>query len=221
MARATLRVTRDRHWISPYFFSVFVALKEKGLDFEIEGVDLHDGAQRQPAYAAPTITARIPALFHHVGESDFVMAESSAIVEYLEDVFPPPGHRAVLPTNVRDRARARQIMAWIRSDDTMPIREHRSTTTMFYEHAKGSLPEAAKPAADKLIAVASRLVTSDAAPLFGEFCIADADLAFILMRLVMNGDPVPETLASYAKYVWQRPSVKEFVETPRPTFIPY
>ena len=220
MTQASLRVTRDRHWISPYFFSVFVTLKEKGLAFDIEGVNLHEGAQRQPGYATSTITARVPALFHRTSDGEFVLGESSAIVEYLEDVFPAPGHRAVLPSNVRDRARARQIMAWIRSDDTLAIREHRSTTTMFYERSTSPLPEAAKSAADKLLAVAGRLVTTSA-PLFGEFTIADADLAFMLMRLVMNGDPVPDTLARYARHVWERPTVKEFVDIDRPAFIPY
>ena len=39
----------------------------------------------------------------------------------------------MLPAAPRDRARARQIMAWIRSD-LMPIREERATHTFFYKH---------------------------------------------------------------------------------------
>jgi len=38
-----------------------------------------------------------------------------------------------LPASPRDRARARQIMAWIRSD-LMSIREERATHTFFYKH---------------------------------------------------------------------------------------
>ena len=64
MTRPSLTLTRDRHWISPYFFSVFVALREKKLAFEIEEIALHDGAQRSPGYADASVTARVPALRH-------------------------------------------------------------------------------------------------------------------------------------------------------------
>jgi len=215
-----ITVTRDRHWISPYFFSVFVALKEKSIPFEIEGLNLHEGAQRRTEYAKPTVTARVPALFHREAGGEFVLAESSAIVEYIEDAFPSPEYPAVLPREIHERARARQLMAWIRSDDTLPIREHRSTTTMFYAKAKTPLPDAAKAAAEKLVAVAERVIKGPA-PLFGAFTIADADLAFILMRLVMNDDPVPSSVRAYAEHVFARPSVKEFVGVERPTFVPY
>jgi glutathione S-transferase len=219
--KKALTLTRDRHWISPYVFSAFVALKEKHLEFEVEPLNLHEGAQKKPEYANKTITGRVPALFHRTDLTEFVVAESSAIVEYLDEAFPPPTHAAVMPTELHDRARARQLMAWIRSDDTMPIREHRSSQTMFYERAKSPLPDAAKPAADKLVAVATRVIAKPDAPLFGAFTVADADLAFILMRLIMNGDPVPENVRAFAEHVWKRPSVSAFVEIARPEFIPY
>jgi glutathione S-transferase len=217
-----LTVTRDRHWISPYFFSVYVSLKEKGVPFDIEGVNLHEGAQKADGYAKPTVTARVPALFHRAGDAEpFALAESSAIVEYLEDVFCRPTYPALLPIDVKERARARQIMAWIRSDDTLPIREHRSTFTMFYEKAKEPLPEAAKPAAEKLVRVADRVIGEPNAALFSSFSIADADLAFMLMRLVMNGDEVPARVRAYAEHHWQRPTIQSFVNVERPAFVPY
>ena len=107
---------------------------------DTEGVALHEHAQKADAYAKPTITARVPALF----VEDFALGESSAIVEYIEDVYGRPTYAPVLPIDPKERARARQIMAWIRSDDTLPIREHRSTFTMFYEKAKDPLPDAAR-----------------------------------------------------------------------------
>ena len=45
--------------------------------------------------------------------------------------------------------------------------------------------------------------------------IADADLAFAMMRLIANGDPVPERLAAYVRGIWLRPSVQAFVNQPR------
>ena len=43
--------------------------------------------------------------------------------------------------------------------------------------------------------------------LFGEWSIADVDLALMLNRLRLNGDPMPEKLIAYAQSQWQRPSV--------------
>ncbi|MGV8577848.1 glutathione transferase, partial [Pseudomonas aeruginosa] len=46
---------------------------------------------------------------------------------------------------------------------------------------------------------------------FREWCIADTDLALMLNRLVMHGDPVPERLRHYAHKQWQRPSVQAWL----------
>ena len=48
--------------------------------------------------------------------------------------------------------------------------------------------------------------------MFGEWSIADADLALMLNRLVLNGDAVPERIADYARDQWQRPSIQQWVE---------
>lgn len=47
------------------------------------------------------------------------------------------------------------------------------------------------------------------------FSIADIDLATMLQRLVANGDPVPEQLASYARSIWQRSAVQQWLELTR------
>ena len=52
--------------------------------------------------------------------------------------------------------------------------------------------------------------------MFDAWCIADADLAFMLHRLVLNGDPVPPNLKQYAETQWKRPSVRAYVEHERP-----
>ena len=36
--------------------------------------------------------------------------------------------------------------------------------------------------------------------LFGEWCIADTDLALMINRLVLHGDEVPERLVDYATF---------------------
>lgn len=213
-ADATLELYTDAFWISPYVYSVFVTLREKGLPFETIAVALQDGAQHEPSFRDRSITGRVPSLAH----GDFVLAESQAIIEYLEDAFPDT--QRVLPAAARDRARARQILGWVRSD-LMPLREERSTHTMFYDHATAPLSPKAREAADKLLRVADLLLPAGATTLFGAWSIADADLAFMLHRLILNGDEVPARLRAFADAQWARPSVRAFVEHERPAFVPY
>ena len=76
----------DGFWTSPYAFAAFVALVEKALPFDVREVNLREGAQSTPAFVAKSVTARVPVLEHGA----FQLSESSAIVEYLEEIFGPP-----------------------------------------------------------------------------------------------------------------------------------
>ena len=213
-ASKTLTLFADTFWISPYVFSCFVALREKGLDFSVEPVALQSKEQHAPEYRDRTLTGRVPALRH----GDFWLAESQAIVEYLDDAFPDAPR--VLPRELEARARARQILAWLRSD-LMPIREERSTTTMFYERATIPLSTAGEAAAARLVRVADLLVPAGAGSLFGAWSQADSDLAFMLHRLLLNGHALPAKVRAYAEREWQRPSVREFVTHERAAYVPY
>src|SRR5262249_39363329 len=174
MADLTLWV--DAFFISPYAFSSFVALEEKQLPYELEEVAMHRAENRAPDYARHSLTARVPMLRH----GDFFLSESSAIAEYLDDTF--PGAPRLLPADLQQRARARQVMAWVRSD-LMPIREERSTNTIFYDPATEPLSAKAQQAATKLLAATDALLAPGATSLFGSFSIADADLPMMLQRL--------------------------------------
>lgn len=156
------------------------------------------------------MTARVPTLLH----KGAYLSESSAITEYLDEVFGAPDYSSVYPKNALDRARARQVQAWLRSD-LMPIRTERTTAVIFFAPNPAPLSEEGRASAEKLIRVADRLVEDGAQHLFGEWCIADTDLALMLNRLVLNGDPVPEKLRAYASAQWQRPAVQEWVKLPR------
>ena len=198
-------------WDSPYVFTVLVALEEKAIPFELRIVDLARGAQRAAGYAERSLTERVPCIEHGA----LTLSESLAIVEYLDEAFPAPAHARLLPVEIAARAHARQVLGWLRSD-LMPLREERPTTTMFYAAAKTPLSERAQASADKLLRVAERLIPAGETELFGAFSIADADLAFMLHRLLASGDPVPERIARYAARQWRRPSVRAYVERPRP-----
>jgi glutathione S-transferase len=198
----TLTLYGNAGWTSPYVFSAFVTLKEKGLPFELLLVDLAAKEHHRPEYRDASITGRVPALRH----GDFWLAESSAIDEYLEEAFPPPAHPRLYPADPRARARVRMVQALVRSDFG-PVRAERPTSTLFAgEPARPFTPEGAEAAA-RLVRIAGSLVKDPAGFVAGQFTPADADLALMLMRLVANGDPVPAPLAAYARAVFARPSV--------------
>jgi len=199
----------DAHFTSPYAMSAFVTLREKGLEFELLTLNLDTAENQTEAYAYLSLTGRVPTLV----QGEFALSESSAITEYLEDVFPQV---PVYPAEPRQRARARQVQAWLRSD-LMPIRQERSTLVVFYGLKGEPLSPAAEAAAHKLISAAQALLADGRDYLFGEWSIADVDLAVMLNRLILNGDNVPANLVTYAQRQWQRPSVQEWVKQARPS----
>ncbi len=198
-------------WSSPYVLSCFVGLTEKKLPFEVRTVALDEGAQRSPDYVRTSFTARVPALV----DGDFSLSESSAIIEYLDEKWPAPEHPALLPGDVAERARARQLMSWLRSD-LLPIREERSAEYVFFPLQTLPAPEPLSPAArravERLVTFAERVVPADGGALFGAWCIADTDLAMMLQRLVRTDEPLPPRLRAFAEREWQRPSVRAYVD---------
>jgi len=196
---------------SPYVFSVYVALREKGLGFRYEPIALENKEHHRPEYVDASMFGRVPAL----EREGFWLSESSAIVEYLDDVYPAPGRPSLLPLDPEHRARARQVMSWLRSGDLGALRNARSSETLFLTTKVAPLKAGAAEAAAKLIRVASRLVTDRTETAFGTWSVADADLAFMLHRLIANGDDVPENVRAYAARQWERPSIRDFLELPR------
>jgi glutathione S-transferase len=186
----------------------FVSLLEKGLKFDIKPLELFAKANQEPGYAATSITRRVPTLIH----GDFALSESSAICEYIDEIF--PGTR-LYPSDSRDLARARQIQAWVRSD-LMPIRDERPTFVVFRGARRPALSAQGVEAANKLFAAALRLLDGRGDNLFGQWSIADVDLAMMLQRLVAHGDSVPERLVDYANAQWRRPSVQQWINHERP-----
>jgi len=218
-----LRLHIDRFWVSPYAFSSFVALEEKQLRYELVELGLDRGDQRAPAYARASLTGRVPALSHAPGEgaSVFWLSESDAINAYLEEAFPPPDYTRLFPAELQERARARQLSAWVRSD-LMDLREERSAYTVFYAPTDKPLSAAGRAAADRVLRVADQLI-SEGHPqgLFATWSLADLDFAMMLQRLVASGERVPPKVRAFVDAQWSRPSVRRWVDHPRPTYVEY
>lgn len=208
MNNPPLRLYVDSQFSSPYAMSAFVVLREKGIEFEMIPLDLEASENQSEDYASLSQTQRVPTLVH----GDFALSESSAITEYLEDVFP---HAPVYPQDLMQHAKARQVQAWVRSD-LLPIRQERSTLVVFYGLKSALLSPTAESAARKLFSAAQTLLADSPEYLFGQWSIADMDLALMLNRLILNGDSVPPALVEYAQRQWQRPTVQEWVKLQRP-----
>lgn len=203
----------DSNFASPYALVAYVSLLEKGLKFEVRPLELFANAQREAKFASISITSRVPTLVH----GQFSLSESSAICEYIDETF---AGTHLYPADPRDRARARQIQAWVRSD-LMPIRVERPTFVVFCGAKKPSLSAEALQATEKLFAASLQLLEGRTDYLFGQWSIADVDLAMMLQRLVAHGDTVPQRLVDYANHQWRRPSVQQWINHPRPPLTEY
>lgn len=190
----------DHDFYSPWAMAAFVTLMEKQLPFTLHPLDLAQGAQHLPAYQALSPMQRVPLLV----DGDFRLAESTAICEYLEDTH--PDSQPVYPLQPSLRAQARQVQAWLRSD-LLALRQQRSTVVVFSHPETTPLDPAGELAANKLRLTAETLLAHQEANLFGAWCIADADLALMLMRLLKNGEPLSARLTDYALQQWERPTL--------------
>lgn len=204
----------ERKLDSPFVFTAFVALREKGVPFGFRLLDLAAGEQRSPEFGPRSLTRRVPTL----AAGDFMLSESVAIAEYLDDTLLPPDYPRLLPAAVEERARARQVLGWLRSD-LAALRRARPSDSIFFEHVTTPLDADARKDVDKLVQIAGELVGSRAS-LFETWSIADADLAFMLMRLHANGDALPASLAAYVEAQWRRPSIATWVGLARPAATP-
>lgn len=200
----------DSDYFSPYVLSVFVALEVKKLPFEMKTLNLSQAENFDDSYAELSLTRRVPS----IDIDGFSLSESSAIIELLEELYPAPQYQALFPADLRQRAHARQIQAWLRSD-LGPLRDERQTKVIFDKPTSEPMSQAALQATEKLIDAADRLIDDSRPNLFDTWCIADTDFALMLNRLVANGDPVPSKIRHYVERQWAQPALQKWLNLPR------
>lgn len=93
------------HPISIVPWRVRIALHEKGLAYDEVSVDVYSSPEPSAELLAVNPFGQIPVL----EDDGLVIAESIAILEYLEERHPTP---ALMPTDVGQRATVRQLMCW-------------------------------------------------------------------------------------------------------------
>lgn len=208
MESTKLKLYIGADYVSAFAMSAYVALKEKQLSFELVTVDLKGRENYLESYRDLSLTCKIPALVHE----GFALSESSAIAEYLEELA--PGAKRLYPQDIKQRARARQLQAWLRSD-LLVLRRERPFDLVYFGKKDTPLSDEARAAVERLVFVADRLLGEGAEHLFGDWSVADTDLAIMLNRLVANGDAVPARLAAYVRRQWDRDSVRAWMDIER------
>ncbi len=199
----------DSRFCSPWALTVWVALKEKDIPFRTEPLDLAAG-QHRGDYRAHTLAGKVPSLRH----GELWISESLAILEYLEEAFGPPAHRALLPSTPAERARDREILSWLRSD-LFELRRCLPYEGLFLARQPPELTPKARDEVEALVAVASKWAAR--ARRSTQWTLADFELACTLRRLIHYGVGLkgrPE-LVAWADSIWRRPSVQSWVTVDR------
>jgi glutathione S-transferase len=90
-------------WLSPFSRKVRVALKEKGLDFELV---VEETWKRREDFLGLNPAGLVPVLVEHDGR---VLCESTPICEYLDEVYP---NRPLIGLDPAGRAETRRLVNW-------------------------------------------------------------------------------------------------------------
>jgi glutathione S-transferase len=96
---------------SPYAWRAQLALEHKALPYELKVISFGAGDTRKPEFLALNPRHRVPVLV----EDDFVLYESSAIVEYLDEAYPGRG-APLFPGDARTRAIIRRMIREVDDD---------------------------------------------------------------------------------------------------------
>jgi glutathione S-transferase len=90
---------------SPYAWRAQFALEHKALPYELKVLSFSAGDTRKPEFVALNPRHQVPTLV----DGDFVLYESNAIVEYLDEAYPGRG-APLFPGDARTRAIVRRLV---------------------------------------------------------------------------------------------------------------
>src|SRR4051812_23340341 len=88
---------------SPYGWRAWLALAHKGVDYELKTLSFDAGDLKTPEFVALTPRRRVPVLV----DDGFVLYESAAIVEYVEERWREP---RLFSADLRERALERRLI---------------------------------------------------------------------------------------------------------------
>jgi len=199
--------------ISSWSMRAFVALEVKGVPYEERTISLIEDKDRtRRREVSPT--GKVPVL--HAGQ--VVIPDSLAIIEYLEEAYPPPRYPALWPADQEDRARARWLAAAMHSG-FLKLRESMSFNLCFLRKPPAPSVDALREAEEMLSFWEEALNgKKQKGPfLLGPFGGVDAMYAPAVVRLRSFEVRSPNTpkAAAYMESVLAHPPVKKWMDAAR------
>jgi len=199
--------------VSSWSMRGYLALVHKGLAFEERTISLLRDRDRAERFRVSP-TGRVPVLHH----GDLVVPDSAAILEYLEETFPPPRYPALWPREVSERVHARWLAAAMHAGFAK-LRESMSFNFCF-------LPQLPDPSRESLLESAEMLgyfehalsrKTKPGPYLFGAFTGADVMYAPAVVRLTAFRVPTERTprARDYLQAVLEHEGVKRWMDEAR------
>jgi RNA polymerase-associated protein len=183
----------------PFSHRCRIVLYEKGMDFQINDVDLH-GKKNELSVMNPY--NRTPVLV----ERDLILYESNIINEYIDDRFP---HPQLMPADPISKSRARLFLFRFENEIFSNIDFLEKGTDKQNSNAKISVR-------DSLLQIAP--VFSKQNYILGdEFTILDVTLAPLLWRLDHYGIKLPKSAAPLLKYAERIFSRTSFIDSLTPS----
>ena len=107
-----MRVALYSYWRSSSAWRVRIGLHLKGIAFDYRPVDLRQGVQFSAEHRARNAMSQVPVLEVEEGGRARYLAQSMAILEFLDERFPAP---TLLPGDAYDRARVRALAEHVNS----------------------------------------------------------------------------------------------------------
>lgn len=202
--------TGNRNY-SSWSMRPWVLLTQAGIPFKdtlVRFDSFEPGSDFKRALEAVNPVGKVPALL----DDGFAVWDSLAISEYVADKF---RDKHLWPSDTRARARARSVCAEMHSGFAA-LRQH---CTMNIEAVLPEVGErllreepAVRADAERIVQLMQDALNAHGGPmLFGDFSIADAFFAPVVMRFKTYGLPAPDDVAAYFERVHALPAVQAWV----------
>jgi stringent starvation protein A len=175
-----------------------IVLFEKGMDFEIKDIDLHE---KPDNIAAMNPYNQVPILV----ERDLTLYESNIINEYIDERFP---HPQLMPADPVMRARARLFLHNFEDDLFSHVRD--------LEHGTPKVADKARVIVRDNLTQIAPIFAKQKYILGEEYSMLDVAIAPLLWRLEHYGIQLPKQatpLLKYAERLFARPA---FIEAMTP-----
>lgn len=94
---------------SPYAWRVWLTLEHKALPYDLKLLSISEKDASKPEYKKINPRGKVPAII----DNGFILTESIAIIQYLDEVYPTSGKGLVFPKDPKDRAIVRKTISEI------------------------------------------------------------------------------------------------------------